>query len=267
MHGGNPAIAEMKLDVGGVERRASSTTSLVTGIVHVNFSYTVVAADVDANGISIPANAIDTMGETWLSVGSVVIPLNNAALGDQSAHRVIGVAARISSTSPAALTEANLDGATIAVALDGVTFESGVTTASFELVTTITGVTIDSVSSVSSGDSSATLTLASTADISAAADLAVKVLAAAHSGSSDLTTGTVSVAPVLAAGPGASTGALSVAVEEGAMGSWDVVLSADPGAGCTGGVTIGSPAATRRPSRCRRRRSPSPPRTGTRRKP
>ena len=239
MHGGNPAIAEMKLDVGGVERRASSTTSLVAGIVHVNFSYTVVAADVDANGISIPANAIDTMGETWLSVGSVVIPLNNAALGDQSAHRVIGVAARISSTSPAALTEANLDAATIAVALDGVTFESGVTTASFELVTTITGVTIDSVSSVSSGDTTATLTLASTADISAAADLAVKVLAAAHSGSSDLTTGTVSVAPILAAGPGASTGALSVAVEEGAMGSWDVVLSADPGAGCTGGVTIG----------------------------
>ena len=239
MHGGNPAIAEMKLDVGGVERRASSTTSLVTGIVHVNFSYTVVAADADANGISIPANAIDTMGETWLSVGSVVIPLNNAALGDQSAHRVIGVAARISSTSPAALTEANLDGATLAVALDGVTFESGVTTASFELVTTITGVTIDSVSSVSSGDTTATLTLASTADISAAADLAVKVLAAAHSGSSDLTTGTVSVAPILAVGSGASTDTISVAVEEGAMGGWSVVLSADPGAGCTGGVTIG----------------------------
>ena len=239
MHGGNPAIAEMRLDVGGVERRASSTTSLVAGIVQVNFSYTVVAADADPNGISIPANAIDTMGETWLSVGSVVIPLNNAALGDQSAHRVIGVAARISSTSPAALTEANLDAATIAVALDGVTFESGVTTASFELVTTITGVTIDSVSSVSSGDSSATLTLASTADISAAADLAVKVLAAAHSGSVDLTTGAVSVAPVLAAGSGASTDTISVSVEEGSMGGWGVVLSADPGAGCTGGVTIG----------------------------
>ena len=242
MHGGNPAIAEMRLDVGGVERRASSTTSLVTGIVHVNFSYTVVAADADPNGISIPANAIDTMGETWLSVGSVVIPLNNAGLGDQSAHRVIGVAARISSTSPAALNEANLDGATIAVALDGVTFESGVTTASFELVTTITGVTIDSVSSVSSGDSSATLTLASTADLSATATLAVKVLASAHSGSTDLTTGTVDVAPVLA----------SVAVEEGAMDGWDVVLSADPGAGCTGGVTISvasdNPAVTVSPA-------------------
>ena len=242
MHGGNPAIAEMRLDVGGVERRASSTTSLVAGIVQVNFSYTVVAADADPNGISIPANAIDTMGETWLSVGSVVIPLNNAALGDQSAHRVIGVAARISSTSPAALNEANLDGATIAVALDGVTFESGVTTASFELVTTITGVTIDSVSSVSSGDSSATLTLASTADLSATATLAVKVLASAHSGSTDLTTGTVDVAPVLA----------SVAVEEGAMDGWDVVLSADPGAGCTGGVTISvasdNPAVTVSPA-------------------
>ena len=237
----NLSIAQMKLDVGGVERRAGATTTFSNGITQVDFSYTVTADDFDTDGVSIPANAVDRMGANWLislSPLTYLIP-NNAALPAQSAHKVIGSAASISSTTPAVLTEGNLNNATIAVALDGVTFESGVTTASFELVTTITGVTIDSVSSVSSGDSSATLTLASTADISAAADLAVKVLAAAHSGSVDLTTGTVDVAPVLAAGPGASTGALSVAVEEGAMGSWDVVLSADPGAGCTGGVTIG----------------------------
>ena len=237
----NLSIAQMKLDVGGVERRAGATTTFSNGITQVDFSYTVTADDFDTDGVSIPANAVDRMGANWLislSPLTYLIP-NNAALPAQSAHKVIGSAASISSTSPAALTEGNLNAATVAVALDGVTFESGVTTASFELVTTITGVTIDSVSSVSSGDSSATLTLSSTADISAAADLAVKVLASAHSGSSDLTTGTVDVAPVLAAGPGASTGALSVAVEEGAMGSWDVVLSADPGAGCTGGVTIG----------------------------
>ena len=237
----NLSIAEMKLDVGGVERRAGATTSFSNGITQVDFSYTVTADDFDTDGVSIPANAVDRMGSNWLIS---LIPLtylipNNAALPAQSAHKVIGSAASISSTSPAALTEDNLNGATVAVALSGVMFGSGVTASSFELVTTMTGVSINSVSSVSSGDAAATLTLSSTADISATADLAVKVLAAAHTGSVDLTTGAVSVAPVLAAGPGASTGALSVAVEEGAMGSWDVVLSADPGAGCTGGVTIG----------------------------
>ena len=236
----NPfSASRMALDIGSVTRQASVTT------VHnppdyprtVDFSYTVVAADFDADGVSIPQNSIS--GTEWRRGLTQPIDRDHAVLPAQSAHRVIGPSASISSTTPAALTEDNLNGATVAVALSGVTFGSGVTASSFELVTAMTGVSINSVSSVSSGDAAATLTLSSTADISATADLAVKVLAAAHSGSVDLTTGTVSVAPVLAAGPGASTGALSVAVEEGSMGSWDVVLSADPGAGCTGGVTIG----------------------------
>ncbi len=238
----NPfSASRMSLDIGGVTRQASVTTVLnppnyPSG--DVDFSYTVVAADYDADGVSIPQNSISGTG--WRTgAGANTVNRDHAALPAQSAHRVIGPSASISSTTPAALTEGNLNGATVAVALSGVTFESGVTASSFELVTALSGVTIDSVSSVSSGDTSATLTLSSTADISAAADLAVKVLAAAHSGSVDLTAAAVSVAPVLAAGPGASTGALSVAVEEGSMVGWDVVLSADPGAGCTGGVTIG----------------------------
>ena len=233
------SASRMALDIGGVTRQASVTT------VHsppnypnvVDFSYTVVAADYDADGVSIPQNSIGGTG--WRTAANTQIDRDHAALPAQAAHRVIGPSASISSTTPAALTEDNLNGATVTVALSGVTFESGVTASSFELVTTMTGVSISSVSSVSSGDAAATLTLSSTADISATADLAVKVLAAAHSGGTDLTTGAVSVAPVLDAGPGASTGALSVAVEEGSMAGWDVVLSADPGAGCTGGVTIG----------------------------
>ena len=110
--------------------------------------------------------------------------------------------ASISSTNPATLTESNLDGATIVVTLHNAAFETGVTAAGFELVTTITGVTINSVSRVSSGDTSATLTLASTADLSAAADLAVRVLASAHSGDTDLNTGTVRVVPVRGVGEG-----------------------------------------------------------------
>ena len=203
------------------------------------FSYTVAAADYDADGVSIPANAIDTMGNTWLSVGSVPVPLNNAALGDQSAHRVIGAAASISSTTPAALDSTVLDGATIDLTLSGVTFGSGVAASSFELVTAMTGVSISGVSSVSSGDTSATLTLSAPADVTDAAPLAVKVLATAHSGSLDLTTATVSVTQLVSAGSGASTDTRALSVEEGSMVGWDVVLSADPGAGCTGGVTIG----------------------------
>ena len=232
--------AQMKLDIGGVERRASSTTSHSAGITTVNFSYTVTVDDFDTDGIGIPADSI--VGSSW-NTGFLpprVINRNNAALPSQPDHRVIGSAASISSTSPALLHENNLNGATVDVALANVTFGSGVTASSFELVTTMTGVTINSVSSVSSGDTSATLTLASTADITAAADLAVRVLAAAHSGGTDLTAAAVQVAPVsiLDAGPGVTANALSIALDEGIAGFWSVEVDTDPGASCADGVTI-----------------------------
>ena len=254
------STSTMALDIGGVTRQASVTSILrsnrnLLGFKDVDFSYTVVAADLDADGISIPQNAIS--GTNWLSfVNSLGVTLSrdHAALPAQSAHRVIGYTASISSTSPAVLTEGNLNNATVAVALVGATFGSGVTASSFELVTTMTGVTIASVSSVSSGATAATLTLSSTADIAADATLAVRVLAAAHSQNTNVTTGTVRVAPVgaLTAGSGASTDAISVAVEEGSTGFYTVVLSSDPGATCTAGVTIGitsdSPAVTVSPA-------------------
>ena len=246
--GGAFSTSRMALDIGGVTRQATVTTLLLSNrdllsLRLVDFSYTVVAADLDADGISIPQNSIS--GPTsWQAGGGGAnrrVNRNHAALPAQSAHQVIGYNASISSTTPAALTEANLNGATVAVALAGVTFGSGVTASSFELVTTMTGVSISSVSSVSSGDAAATLTLSSTADISDPADLAVRVLAAAHTGSVDLTTGTVRVAPIVDAGPGAPTGTFSVSVEEGGTGSWNVALTTNPGAGCTGSgsLTIG----------------------------
>ena len=246
--------AQMKLDIGGVERRASSTTSHSAGITAVNFSYTVTADDFDTDGIGIPADSI--VGSNW-NTGFLpprVINRNNAALPSQYRHKVIGSAASISSTSPALLNENNLNAATVTVALTGVTFGSGVAASSFELVTTMTGVSINSVATVSSGDTSATLTLASTADITAAADLAVRVLAAAHTGGTDLTAAAVNVAPVstLDAGPGITAGALSVAVAEGDSGFWTVDVDTDPGASCAAGVTIGitsdDPAVTVSPA-------------------
>ena len=257
LESGSVHTAEMKLDIGGTERRASSTSTWVRGLRSVNFSYTVTADDFDTDGVSIPANAIDTMGSTWRALVQGVqvnINLNNAAVGAQASQQVIGSAASISSTSPAILHENNLDTATVTVALTDVTFGSGVTASSFELVTTMTGVTVNSVSSVSSGDTSATLTLASTADILAAANLAVRVLAAAHTGGTDLTTGTVPVAWVAewTFGPGAGATVLDMAVEEGYAGFYRMEPSADPGASCTGGVTIGiasdNPAVTVSPT-------------------
>ena len=238
--GGTFSEARMSLNIGGVTRQARPVEAITNpvGQLYVDFAYTVTADDFDTDGVSIPANAVS--GPTWGDSGGNLIDRNNAALPAQLHHQVVGSAASISSTTPALLNENNLDTATVAVALSGVTFGSGVAASSFELVTTMTGVTINSVSSVSSGDTSATLTLASTADISAAADLAVKVLAAAHSGGTDLTTGAVNVAPVstLDAGPGVTAGSLSVAVAEGNSGFWTLDLGTNPGAACTAGVTI-----------------------------
>ena len=238
------SASQMILDIGGVTVLATPTTILSSSrgfeeLKIVDFSYTVAAADLDADGVSIPQNSIGGTG--WRTgTGSTVLDRDHAALPAQSAHRVIGYTASISSTTPPALTEAVLNGATVAVALNGVTFGSGVTASSFELVTAMTGVSISGVSSVSSGDAAATLTLSSTADISDSADLAVRVRAAAHTGSMDLTTGAVRVAPVLAAG-GASAAAFSVPVDEGSTGSWSVALNSNPGSGCTGAgsLTIG----------------------------
>ena len=105
--------------------------------------------------------------------------------------------ASVSATSPSALTEANLNGAAVTVSLEDTTFGSGVTKSSFALVTTIPGVSIDRIATVSPGATTATLTLAFTGDWRGAGrPLAVKVLAAAHRQAGDLTTAAVTVPPV-----------------------------------------------------------------------
>ena len=197
------SASRMALEIGGVTRQAVVTPADANAVQSsipicvVNFSYTVVAADLDLDGVSIPQNSISGTG--WRTgTGSTVLNRDHAALASQSDHEVAGTAASITSTNPSLLHEGNLGGATLTVTLAGVAFASGVTTASFQLVTTMTGVSISSVSSVSSGDTTATLTLASTADISADATLAVRVLAAAHTGSANLTSVPVTVVPVAA---------------------------------------------------------------------
>ena len=109
-----------------------------------------------------------------------------------------GSGAYVSATNPAAPTEATLNGAAVTVSLGGLTFASGVSASSFALVTnpTITGLSIANVTGGASGSASATLTLGFTGDFDTPATLAVRVRAAAHSGSTDVTTGrTVSLTP------------------------------------------------------------------------
>ena len=149
-------------------------------------------------------------------------------------------------SSPASLTKDNLDGATLTVTLpSGFTYAAGVTAASFELVTapTIAGLSIGAVTGGAPGTTTATLTLAAGTGygFDAASTLAVKVLAAAHSGTGDLTTGTLPVAP--AAPPGVTVSRTSLSLDEDPgtananQGTYTVVLNSAP-VGCAGGVGV-----------------------------
>ena len=147
--------------------------------------------------------------------------------------------AALDGTAPAALSEANLDGATVAVALTRTAFAGGVGAAGFELVTDVPGVSVSSVATVAEGDVRAVLTLAFSGDFGGTRDLAVKVLAAAHRHAGDLVT---DAAPVTA-NPGVTLSRDSLALNEapGAnnanVGTYTVALDAVP-TGCAGGVGV-----------------------------
>ena len=191
----------MRITVGSTERRARSTSSYVFRMTQVNFAYTVTAADFDADGIAIPANSI--VGGAWFRVSQAGVGLtatnrNHAALANQAAHKVhSNRSASISATSPASLTEATLNTATVSVALTGDTFAAGVLASHFEVVSTIPNLTVSQVSGASSGSAAATLTLSFTGDFSVPATLAIRVKPAALTltGTDGLTTATVAVAP------------------------------------------------------------------------
>ena len=187
----------MRLNIGGTTREAASTSTYSFRLRQVNFSYTVVAADVDPDGISIPASAI-VGANNWVTRNNRAINLNNAALPNQGAHKVFGGSgAYVSATNPASLTESALNGAT--VTLVGLTYASGVSASSFSLVTnpSLSGLSVSGITGGTSGSTAATLTLATASgfDFDTPATLAVQVAAAAHSGSGNVSTGVVALAP------------------------------------------------------------------------
>ena len=228
----------MSIDIGGTTRQARVTTTFSVGLTVVDFSYTVTRDDFDTDGITVPANSIS--GPVW----SFSLDRSHSALTNQASHKVIGSSAAVSSPSPARLAPGSpLNGATLGLSLTGTTFGSGVTASHFSVAATppIAGLSVSGVSGAASGGTTATLTLSyGGPGFDDERTLVVTVAAAAHAGTVDLTTGTVTVAG--AASAAVDSKARSKAVNEAilpelARASWGSVLDAvtgrmtSPGAG------------------------------------
>ena len=147
--------------------------------------------------------------------------------------------------TPAALTETNLDGATLALSLVNTAFSAGASAAgvgAFELVGTIPNLSISQVSGVTAGGTTATLTLAfprPPGDFRGLPTLAVRVPASSHQGLDAL----LSNAAVVTAEVGVTVSRTSLALHEnpGATnanrGTYTIVPDTPP-TGCAAGIVV-----------------------------
>ena len=158
---------------------------------------------------------------------------------------VVTPAAAITATSPSPLEESNLDGATLTLTLTNTTFTNAATLPSFSLTTDVPGLTLDSLATVTAGDTTATLTLAHRGTgFDTLRTLSVTVAAAAHALAGPLTTGPVTVALT----PGLAVRPASLSLQEdpnagGAtsanVGTYLVLLQSPP----SGSVTVTATSA------------------------
>ena len=163
---------------------------------------------------------------------------------------VVTPTAAITSTNPAALTEANLDNATVTVTLTDTAFASGAALSHFTLTTNVPGLTADGLATVSAGDTAATLTLDYTGtDFSAVRTIAVNVAAAAHDLPGAITSATVSVTPT----PGIALSRPTLTLEEDPnagggtnanVGTYTIRLTADPTTASGGFCAVNITAAS-----------------------
>ena len=147
--------------------------------------------------------------------------------------------------TPAALTETNLDGATLALSLVNTAFSASASAAgvgAFELVGTIPNLSIAQVSGVTAGGTTATLTLAfprPPGDFRGLPTLAVRVPASSHQGLDAL----LSNAAVVTAEVGVTVSRTSLALHEnpGATnanrGTYTIVPDTPP-TGCAAGIVV-----------------------------
>ena len=185
--GGSHPGGRMTINVGGTNRQARSSSGYRTRMTSINFDYVVQEGEVDANGISIPANALSGVSYRDGSFGTV--NTNHAAVTDQSGHKVDGSTARLTGSTPGWLTWGSLNNARVEVTLNGVTFTSAAVLSHFTVVATppISGLSVSGVSAASGG-TIATVTLSYSGSTSLAdRSFNVRVAAAAHSGSLNLT--------------------------------------------------------------------------------
>ena len=191
---------------------------------------------------------------TAAHTGTVTITVNdsdsNMAANDRDALTFLvtvpAASASISSTTPPALMETNLNGATLRVELSGTVFVGGVSTSSFQLATTPTIAGLSIASAVRDSATQATLTLRFDGmNFDTRATLLVRVLAAAHRFGGDQDTGAVAVAPVRGVMLSATT--LALAEDPGTsnanVGTYTAVLTGQPTGPVTVTVTSADPAA------------------------
>ena len=137
-------------------------------------------------------------------------------------------------SSPAALAEATLNGATVTVALTNAAFEVGAGTGNFSLTTNpaLAGLSVSALATVNAGDTSATLTLGySGGNFDTLRTFAVTVADSAHTLAGALTTGTVNIVPT----PSVAVSPTSLTLTEGgSSGSYTVRLGGQP----TGNVVV-----------------------------
>ncbi len=158
----------------------------------------------DANGrastrLTLGATGADTLGAAGVDTVVAAIDVSNIDKSVTFTATAEGVA--ISSTVPDALTETNLDGAKVNITLTGATYNETLAANHFALHTAPQGASI-SGTPVRTSATVAQLTLAYTGlGFDANQSLRVTVKAAAHSGSEDLTTGSVTVTPAQGTGP------------------------------------------------------------------
>ena len=147
-----------------------------------------------------PVTASLTLTQAMIDNGGVVFVMyhnqSQFRLNDYIVWVPISASASITGTSPASPGEGSLNGATVTVELSGLTFDSDVAAADFELTGVPSGavVSVSGVARDSTETDVAVLTLSFTGDYDEAFSLGVTAKASGHSGSSDLKTGTVRVA-------------------------------------------------------------------------
>ncbi len=257
------------VQTGALEVREGSTATaaytLALGVVPTG-AVTVTVGNGDATAVTLAPAALTFSTTTWATAQTVVAtPAANDADGEHErvtvTHTLTGAeeyippalpaasvptvtvnvtdddaaSARIYTSVPAALVQHALDGARVGIEVTNTTWASGVATTAavgdyFALDTAVPGLRLDRIYSVPSTRTVQLALAYDGSDFDTAQTLTVRVLAAAHTGSDVLATGTRTVEPTR----GVEASVAAVTVVEEATATYTLRLTSPP----TGAVTV-----------------------------